>query len=284
MRSAQEPFWRFVAVAALLAVGGLVGLEAVDRFRVWSREDAKGRQSAEEARSEAEREAEVQRQTAEVARECEERVRWVKDQNKQHPERFRSFRPMEDEVRVLSSSPQKGLRGLRGLVLSRNSVQDPDSRTTWKWTYDIQILPMTGEGQLMTLDFQRVDAEHLAKVGSNLETKDLRENPSLTRVAINQDARIVSADRWLQELASIPSFSEGDPVVIRETDPRPALRGRKGKLVSILPSQPVFGSVASMELPTCEVWLDTEPGIEGLKASTSGIVRVNITHLKLASR
>jgi hypothetical protein len=80
----------------------------------------------------------------------------------------------------------------------------------------------------------------------------------------------------MKEMAEQVKIQEGDPVVIAQDEPRPALRGLHGQVVRVLEVD--FGNLSRVEPPDREVLL--EPSLKG----PMGVVRVKLVHLKPAPR
>lgn len=113
-----------------------------------------------------------------------------------------------------------------------------------------------------------IESEHLAKVGSPEEADDLRRNPALARAAAEQEARI---EESLRRQKQIPDLQIGDPVLITDSDPRPSLRGQRGRVLGFASAE--FGDVGCVGVASCEV---------GLDSLTASVVRVKITNLRHA--
>ena len=188
----------------------------------------------------------------------ERAARSVLEQNGQHPERFRQFAKW-DRVTVLSEDPRETLRGCEGMVFDGPSeVSDSDSGVVRKLTYQVSIRGTTF----------RVDADKLALVGSTEEWIDLaagmpnqwsaivkrraderREEAnrrSLAEIKRAEAEREEAAKRSLAEIrraeaiaavisreknpALVRIFQNNDAVVVLRSDPRPLLRGKRGRV------------------------------------------------------
>lgn len=231
--SAQAgPFWKGVAVAAVLVAGSFAALEGTDRVRRWSAEDRvlDAQRAAEDAARRAKHQAQVKEARAAAAR--RQRVAQIRATNLEHPERFRAFEG-QDFVRVLSSSPAEKLRGLQALVWTKHDVSDPETGVVWEHRYTVSMLPFTEPGSAVAFHFETIDAEHLALLGSEEEQADLQAHPELMPIARRQQAEIDASFRWIEEVGSRPPVQVGDIVVVRDSDPRAALRGRRGRVIHI---------------------------------------------------
>jgi hypothetical protein len=259
-----------------------VGLQVVEHARQWKVEDeaaerakqvAEHAAQAEQARLDAESQKHAELFQAEVAK--KRRVTFVTEENKKHPERFKQFSP-GGQVRVLSTAPQALQHGLRGLIMSQQGATDPESGVEWKRVCGVTLLPLFAPDLAFSLEPLYVDAEHLAEVGSKEEQEDLELNPGLREAVARQEERIAAADRRMKEMAEQVKIQEGDPVVIAQDEPRPALRGLHGQVVRVLEVD--FGNLSRVEPPDREVLL--EPSLKG----PMGVVRVKLVHLKPAPR
>lgn len=268
-------FWKWLAAAVVLLLSGVVCVQVAEHSRQWRVEDeaAERARQAEQARLDADSEKQSELFQAEVAK--KRRVTLATEENKKHPERFKEFSP-RDQVRVLSTSPDASQRGLRALIMFQQGVTDAQSGVEWKRVCGLTILPLLTSGSALSFEPVYVDAEHLVTVGSAAEQEDLQRNPGLREVAARQEERIAAADRRMKEMAELARIQEGDPVVIAQDDPRPALRGLRGQVVRVLEVD--LGNLSRVEPPDREVLLD--PTLKG----PMGVVRVKIAHLRPAPR
>jgi hypothetical protein len=270
----RGPSWRWLAFLAVLVAGAFAAMEGADRFHGWSKE---GREQEQ-----VEKQAAEKRSVQEKRR---RKARLVEEFNRKHPEKLRDFK-QSSQVRILGSAPDIALRGLRASVWSRQEVHDPESGVVWKATYTVQVLPHVEPGFVHVFNLEYVDAEHLALIGSLLELEDRRKHPKLAAAAAEQDARIEEGKRWMKSLQARIPIRVGDPVEIRDSDPRPSPRRRRGQVISVISSEPQDHPSGGTRLPLaeCEVWLSGGSSRPLAETMFLGTVRVNLWHLKHAGK
>lgn len=261
-----DRFWRGIAVAVVVLIASGVGVVAIDSLRTWRKDDQaaareaaveKQRIAAEQQHLAAERQRQLEIATAEGQR--RDRAALVRAEVQSHPERMQTF-AVGSTVRVRSSAPQELLRGLACSVFSEAPVRDEESGEVWMLNYSLYVLPLLQIDGTLDLTPVWVAAEHLAAAGAAEDTEDLRRNPVLAKRAAEQAGRIADADRRSRAL---PALQEGDPVVIAETDPRSALRGRAGRVLAVHRGEVVCDPTApdprlKVEAATCDVILDLD--------------------------
>ncbi|HEX5051018.1 MAG TPA: hypothetical protein VFZ65_04540 [Planctomycetota bacterium] len=144
-RVSTDRFWRGLAVAAVVLVAGAVGVQVLDKARVWRAEDqlARHRREEEQARLDAVTREDAARQAAEESR-CQ-RAAFLEGENEKHPERFRGF-ATSDVVRVLSTAPDTDKRGLACAVMGSDRVEDKESGVVWMMRYFVAVLPLLVDG------------------------------------------------------------------------------------------------------------------------------------------
>lgn len=262
-----SPFWKLVAAAVVLLLAGVVGIQAVEHSRRWKAEDeaAERARQTEQDRLDAEGQKKLAVLDAELAR--KRRLTLVKQENAKHPERFKEFAPT-DVVRVLSTAPQADKRGLACAVMNSDKVEDKESGVVWMLRYALTELPLLRADDTICFTPILIAAEHLAKLGSPEEAEDLRLHPALARIAAEQDERIQESFR---RQSQIPDLQVGDPVMITDSDPRPSLRGQRGRVLDLAAGD--LSDISRIGVATCVVALDS-PSVS--------TVRVKITNLKHA--